>query len=128
VSDTQPSPGRRYGSARREGGVNTGTRYYTFAGTVCASRTGNSAITSLTWPYPDHQGTQQTAINAGTQAVTIRRQTPYGDGRGAKPVRVNSKSFVGGFRLRRRLGSLLPSGLVIQCRGHHGTLLGGHNA
>nr|WP_234359176.1 RHS repeat-associated core domain-containing protein [Plantactinospora sp. BC1] len=90
---------------RREGGVNTGTRYYSFAGTICASRKGSSAISDLTWIYPDHQGTQQTAISAdGTQAVTIRRQTPYGDSRGESPVWVNSKGFVG--------GDIDPTGLV----------------
>ncbi|BCJ59918.1 hypothetical protein Jiend_33400 [Micromonospora endophytica] len=81
---------------RREGGVNTGTRYYSFAGTVCASRTGGSASTDLTWLFNDHQGTQQVAVNAGTQAVSIRRQTPYGAPRGANPVWVNNKGFVGG--------------------------------
>ncbi|GAA3757190.1 RHS repeat-associated core domain-containing protein [Plantactinospora mayteni] len=89
---------------RREGGVNTGTRYYSFAGTICASRKGASSITDLTWLYPDHQGTQQTAINAGTQAVTVRRQTPYGDARGENPVWVNNKGFVG--------GDIDPTGLV----------------
>ncbi|MEO3819624.1 polymorphic toxin-type HINT domain-containing protein [Plantactinospora sp. B24E8] len=84
---------------RREGGVNTGTRYYSFAGTICASRaggSGSSANNALTWLYPDHQGTQQVAINAGTQAVTIRRQTPYGEARGENPIWVNPKGFVGG--------------------------------
>lgn len=81
---------------RREGTVNTGTRYYSFAGTTCASRTGGSFITDLTWLYPDHQGTQQVAVNAGTQAVTVRRQTPYGEPRGDRPTWVNTKGFVGG--------------------------------
>ncbi|MGA3540860.1 RHS repeat-associated core domain-containing protein [Micromonosporaceae bacterium DT194] len=81
---------------RREGAVNTGTRYYSFAGTVCASRTGSSATTDLTWLYSDHQGTQQIAVNAGTQAVSIRRQTPYGAPRGTNPTWVNNKGFVGG--------------------------------
>ncbi|WP_233605908.1 RHS repeat-associated core domain-containing protein [Micromonospora sp. Llam0] len=81
---------------RREGGVNTGTRYYSFAGTVCASRTGGSAATNLTWLFNDHQGTQQIAVNAGTQAVSVRRQTPYGVPRGASPTWANNKGFVGG--------------------------------
>ena len=81
---------------RREGSVNTGTRYYSFAGTVCASRKGGSASTDLTWLFNDHQGTQQVAVNAGTQAVSIRRQTPYGAPRGANPTWVNNKGFVGG--------------------------------
>lgn len=62
---------------RREGTTNTGTRYYTFAGTVCATRTGGSSPTDLTWLYTDHQGTQQIAVNAGTHAVTTRRQPRY---------------------------------------------------
>jgi RHS repeat-associated protein len=81
---------------RREGSVTTGTRYYSFAGNVCASRKGSSAITDLTWLYSDHQGTQQAAINAGTQTVDIRRQTPYGAPRGSNPTWVNGKGFVGG--------------------------------
>ncbi|WP_431883847.1 polymorphic toxin-type HINT domain-containing protein [Micromonospora gifhornensis] len=81
---------------RRVGSVNTGTRYYSFAGTVCASRTAGSATTNLTWLFDDHQGTQQIAVNAGTQAVSIRRQTPYGAPRGTNPVWVNNKGFVGG--------------------------------
>ncbi|WP_080636155.1 RHS repeat-associated core domain-containing protein [Salinispora mooreana] len=81
---------------RREGGTNTGTRYYTFAGTVCASRTGGSSPTNLTWLYNDHQGTQQLAVNAATHTFTTRRQTPYGTPRGANPAWVNQKGFVGG--------------------------------
>ncbi|GGN32879.1 polymorphic toxin-type HINT domain-containing protein [Actinoplanes campanulatus] len=81
---------------RRENSVNTGTRYYSLAGTTFASRKASSDITSLTWLFNDHQGTQQIAINAGTQAVTLRRQTPYGGERGTNPMWVNSKSFVGG--------------------------------
>ncbi|WP_407651504.1 RHS repeat-associated core domain-containing protein [Actinoplanes sandaracinus] len=81
---------------RREGTTNTGTRYYSFAGTTFASRTASSAITDLTWLFSDHQGTQQISINAGTQAVTTRRQTPYGSERGTNPMWVNNKTFVGG--------------------------------
>ncbi|MFC6568622.1 RHS repeat-associated core domain-containing protein [Actinoplanes utahensis] len=81
---------------RREGSTNTGTRYYSFAGATFASRTASSSITSLTWLFSDHQGTQQISINAGTQAVTTRRQTPYGGERGPKQLWVNNKSFVGG--------------------------------
>ncbi|WTD59199.1 RHS repeat-associated core domain-containing protein [Micromonospora sp. NBC_01638] len=81
---------------RLQGGVKTGTRYYDLAGTTIASRTASSAITDLTWLYNDHQGTQQVAINAGTQKVDIRRQTPYGAPRGSNPTWPNSKGFVGG--------------------------------
>ncbi|MDG4756613.1 polymorphic toxin-type HINT domain-containing protein [Micromonospora sp. WMMD710] len=81
---------------RREGTVTTGTRYYSFAGNVCASRKASSAVTDLTWLYSDHQGTQQLSINAGTQKVDLRRQTPYGAPRGASTTWVNGKGFVGG--------------------------------
>lgn len=81
---------------RFQGGVTTGTRYYDFAGTTIASRTAGSAVTNLTWLYSDHQGTQQVAVNAGTQQVDIRRQTPYGAPRGSNPTWPNSKGFVGG--------------------------------
>ncbi|WP_408630968.1 RHS repeat-associated core domain-containing protein [Micromonospora inositola] len=81
---------------RREGTVNTGTRYYNFAGVTCASRKAGSAATDLTWLYDDHQGTQQIAINAGTQNMTIRRQTPYGGSRDSNTAWVNGKGFVGG--------------------------------
>lgn len=75
-------------------GVVTGTRYYSFAGTVCAQRT---SATNLTWLFSDHQGTQQTAIDAATQQVTTRRQTPYAEDRGSgQPAWVNEKGFVGG--------------------------------
>lgn len=70
------------------------TRYYNFAGSVVASRT--TASRSLTWLFSDHQGTQQTAVNAYTQQVTIRRQTPYGQARGPDAAWVNGKGFVGG--------------------------------
>ncbi|RZT77900.1 RHS repeat-associated protein [Micromonospora violae] len=81
---------------RFQGGVTTGTRYYDFAGTTIASRTAGSSVTDLTWLYSDHQGTQQIAINAGTQQVDIRRQTPYGTPRGTNPTWPNTKGFVGG--------------------------------
>jgi RHS repeat-associated protein len=85
---------------RREGTTVTGTRYYTFAGKLIASRTASG----LTWTYIDHQGTQHTSVDAATQAVTVRRQTPYGVPRGSDPVWANQKGFVG--------GDVDPSGLT----------------
>jgi len=73
-------------------GTVTGTRYYTFGGQTVASRTPSK----LTWLFPDHQGTQQVSIDASTQAVSIRRQTPYGEPRGSQPAWPNAKGFVGG--------------------------------
>ncbi|MEU7960237.1 polymorphic toxin-type HINT domain-containing protein [Micromonospora humida] len=77
---------------RDNSSIVTGTRYYSFAGKLV----GNRTPTALTWLFSDHQGTQQTAVDAATQAVTIRRQTPYGDPRGNPPLWTNSKGFVGG--------------------------------
>ncbi|MBG0562572.1 hypothetical protein I4J89_13990 [Actinoplanes sp. NEAU-A11] len=81
---------------RQEGNTVTGTRYYSFAGGVIASRTGGSASANLTWLYTDHQGTQQTAVNAASHAVTVRRQTPYGGPRGPRSAWPTGKGFVGG--------------------------------
>ncbi|MEV1155046.1 polymorphic toxin-type HINT domain-containing protein [Micromonospora chokoriensis] len=69
------------------------TRYYTYAGQTCAMR---QTSTGVTWLVSDHQGTQQTAINAGNQTITKRRQTPYGAPRGTNPTWPNDKGFVGG--------------------------------
>jgi RHS repeat-associated protein len=78
---------------RRQGSTTTATRYYDFAGKTVASRTPSA----LTWLYTDHQGTQHTTGGAANQqAVTTRRQTPYGGPRGAQPVWPNPKGFVGG--------------------------------
>lgn len=78
---------------RRQGSSTTATRYYTFAGRTVASRTPSA----LTWLYTDHQGTQHTTVGAANQqAVTTRRQTPYGGRRGTQPVWPNLKGFVGG--------------------------------
>lgn len=101
---------------RREGTTNTGTRYYTFAGTVCASRTGGSSPTNLTWLYTDHQGTQQIAVNAATHTVTTRRQTPYGTPRGTNPTWPNQKGFVG--------GDIDPTGLTNLGARQYDNLLG----
>ena len=72
----------------------TGTRYYEFAGKTVASRT--TANQSLSWLFSDHQGTQQVAVNAYTQQVAIRRQTPYGTPRGGTSTWPNAKGFVNG--------------------------------
>lgn len=81
---------------RQEGGVLTGTRYYPFGDEIVASREGGPEADKLTWLYSDHQGTQQTGVNAVSRAVTIRRQTPYGLPRGTQSAWFNDKGFVGG--------------------------------
>ncbi|WIM96410.1 RHS repeat-associated core domain-containing protein [Actinoplanes oblitus] len=71
------------------------TRYYTFGDRLVASRT-SSSTSSLTWLFSDNQGTQLTGVNAATQQVTIRRQTPYGTPRGTAAAWPNARGFVGG--------------------------------
>ncbi|MEV6595571.1 RHS repeat-associated core domain-containing protein [Actinoplanes sp. NPDC051346] len=68
------------------------TRYYGFAGSTVASRT----IAGLTWLSNDHQGTAALAIDAHTQKVAARRQTPYGNRRGEAVEWPNTQGFVGG--------------------------------
>ncbi len=77
---------------RDTAGTVTGTRYYTFSGRVVACRTPSA----LSWLYSDHQGTQNTTVNAATQAVTVRRQLPFGGARDTVPSWPNQKGFVGG--------------------------------
>jgi RHS repeat-associated protein len=73
-------------------GGQVATRHYTFAESTVASRTP----ADLTWLVDDHQGTQGLSINATTQAVTQRRQTPFGASRGAPVTWPNTRGFVGG--------------------------------
>lgn len=71
----------------------TATRSYSLGGQVVAVRTK----AALTWLAGDHQGTQQYSIKASTLAVEQRRQTPFGEPRGAAPVSwPEEKGFVGG--------------------------------
>ncbi|WP_199510607.1 RHS repeat-associated core domain-containing protein [Nucisporomicrobium flavum] len=72
---------------------NTATRYYTFNGAIIGSRTGPGG---LQWTYADHQGTQLLVIDAATQKETVRRQSPYGEPRGAGQMWPTLKGFVGG--------------------------------
>ncbi len=73
----------------------TGTRYYTFAGQTVAMRTSDGTITYLS---ADHQDSVEVAVNAATQAGTVRRFTPFGSIRGfdENATWPNDKGFVGG--------------------------------
>ncbi|MEV4536212.1 RHS repeat-associated core domain-containing protein [Asanoa sp. NPDC049518] len=77
---------------RDNSGAVSGTRFYSFNGKVVATR----KAAGLTWVASDHQGTQHTSVDAASQAVTVRRQTPYGQPRGVDPAWPNAKGFVGG--------------------------------
>jgi RHS repeat-associated protein len=66
------------------------TRYYTFNGRVVAQRAGSG----VTWLASDNHGTDTTAIDAASQAVTQRRFKPYGEPRGDAGSWVNDKGFL----------------------------------
>jgi RHS repeat-associated protein len=66
------------------------TRYY-------GAHAVRTSDTGLSWLAPDHQGTSMVAVHAGDMAVTVRRQTPFGGGRGSAPASwPGEQGFVGG--------------------------------
>ncbi|WP_207936627.1 RHS repeat-associated core domain-containing protein [Actinomadura sp. KC216] len=73
----------------------TGTRYYNLGGQTVAMRTSDGTVTYLT---ADHLGTAQIAVNAATQAGTVRRFTPFGAVRALDDDATwpNDKGFLGG--------------------------------
>jgi RHS repeat-associated protein len=75
-------------------GAKAGTRYYSHAGHIIATRTA----AGLRWLATDHQGTALVTVHPGTQTITQRRQTPYGTIRGATGTwpPTMDKGFVGG--------------------------------
>jgi len=74
-------------------GTKSATRYYSYVDGVFAMRDAFG----LKWLVTDHQSTQSISISpAGGQAVTHRRQTPYGVPRGSVSGWPNLKGFVGG--------------------------------
>ncbi|WP_157631605.1 RHS repeat domain-containing protein [Catelliglobosispora koreensis] len=77
---------------RPSSGAVTATRFYAQGGATFAQRTSGG----VAWLAGDHQGTQSISVAAGNQAVTQRRQTPYGEDRGSAVTWPNSKGFVGG--------------------------------
>ncbi|MBO3747959.1 type IV secretion protein Rhs [Streptosporangiaceae bacterium NEAU-GS5] len=77
----------------RAAGAVTGTRYYVHGGQTVAVRTR----AGLSWLGSDAHGTAVTAIDASTEAVSIRRLDPFGNARGTQPAAwPGDKGFVGG--------------------------------
>jgi RHS repeat-associated protein len=69
------------------------TRCYAWSGQVIAQRT----TAGVAWVVNDHQGTANIVIDAATQQVTLRYQTPFGGTRGPPPPSwPNQRGFVGG--------------------------------
>ncbi|TDC74172.1 RHS repeat-associated core domain-containing protein [Actinomadura sp. 7K507] len=73
----------------------TGSRYYGLGGQPVAMRDSDGTVTYMT---ADHQGTAQIAVDAATQASTIRRFTPFGAVRNLDEDATwpNEKGFLGG--------------------------------
>ncbi|WP_052423791.1 RHS repeat domain-containing protein [Nonomuraea candida] len=70
------------------------TRYYTINDEPIAVRTPDNQVYFLA---NDHQGTAQAAVNAGNGELAVRRQTPFGEDRGAPPPWwPGQRGFVGG--------------------------------
>ncbi|WP_052394191.1 RHS repeat-associated core domain-containing protein, partial [Kutzneria sp. 744] len=68
------------------------TRYYLHGDAAVAMRTA----AGLTWLAGDTQGTAQIAVTSDSLQVTQRRQTPFGEPRGAAVDFPGEKGFVGG--------------------------------
>ncbi|GAB3853502.1 RHS repeat domain-containing protein [Dactylosporangium cerinum] len=79
----------------KSNGSATASRHFDWGGQTVATTTTGGAVT---WLVSDNQNTQSVAVTAGTQAVTVRRQNPYGALRGASPAWPNGKGFIGGDR------------------------------
>ncbi|WP_051795056.1 RHS repeat-associated core domain-containing protein [Kibdelosporangium aridum] len=74
-------------------GALTVTRFYSHGdGRQIAVRTGGK----LTFVAPDHQGTNEVAIDLASLKVDRRRQLPFGGSRGQQPLFPGEKGFVGG--------------------------------
>ncbi|WP_432058665.1 RHS repeat-associated core domain-containing protein [Streptomyces sp. bgisy022] len=72
----------------------TGTRYYTHGGQTVAARTGSGGINLL---FPDQQGTALIAVAWGAgQAVTRRKQLPFGGPRAASGTWPGDRGFLSG--------------------------------
>lgn len=71
----------------------TATRFYTHGGVTVAQRTASGVV----WLLPDRQGTAQISVGATPeQPVTVRRQTPFGERRGAAADWPNQRGFLDG--------------------------------
>ncbi|MFG3304888.1 RHS repeat-associated core domain-containing protein [Streptomyces wuyuanensis] len=75
-------------------GTTTATRYYSHGGQTIAMRTPTGGFTFL---FGDHQGTALTVVAAATgQAITRRKQLPFGQLRSEDSTAFGTRGFVGG--------------------------------
>ncbi|PRY28230.1 polymorphic toxin-type HINT domain-containing protein [Pseudosporangium ferrugineum] len=71
------------------------TRYHALPGGVVAVKTA----AGLQWQIADRNGTGEAAVDAQTDAIAIRRSTPFGADRGTQPTAAQwagEKGYVGG--------------------------------
>ncbi|MFF7365019.1 RHS repeat-associated core domain-containing protein [Streptomyces sp. NPDC008125] len=74
-------------------GTKEGTRYYTHGDETVAVRTSDG----FSYLISDHQGTAMTAVSMTTQALTRRKQLPFGENRSTGSSTLpGTRSFVGG--------------------------------
>ncbi|WP_130345884.1 RHS repeat-associated core domain-containing protein [Herbihabitans rhizosphaerae] len=72
----------------------TGTRFYSHAGAVVATRQGGQPHV---WKIADHQGTPTLALNSTNLEISRRHHDPYGQPRGARALGwPDDKGFLGG--------------------------------
>ncbi|WP_189707296.1 RHS repeat domain-containing protein [Streptomyces phaeofaciens] len=70
-------------------------RYYKQGDSTLALRSNESGTAKLTWLAGDNHGTSTVAVDAGTQAVTRRYTTPFGESRGKEADWPDDKAFLG---------------------------------
>ncbi|HEX6872140.1 MAG TPA: RHS repeat-associated core domain-containing protein, partial [Micromonosporaceae bacterium] len=76
------------------GGNASATRRYAHAGQTIATRTNTDG---LSWLFADHQTSATLSVRDSDNAVTHRRQTPYGTPRGSTPSWPDKHGYVNGF-------------------------------
>ncbi|MET9855282.1 polymorphic toxin-type HINT domain-containing protein [Streptomyces sp. NPDC006450] len=75
----------------------TATRYYAHPAGPVMVRTNESGTTTSSYLISDHNGTANTSVDRGSQEVSRRKSTPFGDARGAQPsIWPGERGFVGG--------------------------------
>ncbi|MFJ3907307.1 RHS repeat-associated core domain-containing protein [Streptomyces vinaceus] len=73
------------------------TRYYAHPAGPTMVKTAKDGVITTSYLIADQNGTATTSVDATTSAVTRRKFTPYGEGRGAAPsVWPGKKGFIGG--------------------------------
>lgn len=79
-----------------EGTKKWANRYYNVAGATIALRSNETGTSKVTWLAADRHGTSSLALDAGTQAISKRYNTPFGSSRGTPTgTWPDDKAFLG---------------------------------